>query len=222
MTEQTAKTLRPKLAGTLILTRQSSRGQEVLMGKRSTRHVFMPEQYVFPGGRVDRADHYAPLAGMFEGDDLACMRRVMSERRARAAAAAAIRETAEEVGYLVGSTGKIASRHPNWAPFRRSNIQPDATPLRLIARAITPPGRVRRFDAWFFQADAEIAVADKIERETDELIDIRWVTRSEAETLPLPHVTRFVLGELDRRQSNPANGPRHIRELARRMQVDPL
>jgi len=222
MTSAPNKALRPKLAGTLILTRKSSRGQEILMGKRSTRHVFMPEQYVFPGGRVDRADSYAPLAGMFGGEDFDCMRRVMSERRARAAAAAAIRETAEEVGYLIGSEGKITSRHASWAPFRKSNIQPDATPLRLIARAITPPGRVRRFDAWFFQADAEESVAGKIERETDELIDIRWVTRVEAETLPLPHVTRFVLGELDRRQTSPANGPRHIRELARRMQVDPL
>lgn len=222
MTASKAKTIRPKLAGTLILTRQSARGQEILMGKRSTRHVFMPEQYVFPGGRVDRADSYAPLAGMFDGADLDCMHRVLSERRARAAAAAAIRETAEEVGYLVGSEGKVSSRHRNWAPFRKSNIQPDARPLRVIARAVTPPGRVRRFDAWFFQADAESAVAGRVKRETDELVDIRWVTRAEAETLPLPHVTRFVLGELDRRQSDPANGPRHIRELARRMQIDPL
>lgn len=222
MTAVPEKSLRPKLAGTLILTRQSKRGQEILMGKRSTRHVFMPEQYVFPGGRVDRADSYAPLAGMIKGEDLACMCRVMPERRARAAAAAAIRETAEEAGYLVGCEGKVTSRHPNWAAFRKSSIQPDATPLRLIARAITPPRRVRRFDAWFFQADADEAVAGIIRCETDELTDVRWVTRAEAEALPLPHVTRFVLGELDRRQADPEKRPRHIRELARRMQIDPL
>lgn len=222
MTAKSGLSLRPKLAGTLILTRQSKRGREILMGKRSTRHVFMPEQYVFPGGRVDRADSYAPLAGMMEGEDLACMCRVMSERRARAAAAAAIRETAEEAGYLVGCEGRITSRHPNWTVFRKSSLQPDARPLRLIARAITPPRRVRRFDAWFFHADADEAVAGIVKRESDELTDVRWVTREEAEALPLPHVTRFVLGELDRRLQQPASRPRHIRELARRMQIDPL
>ncbi|WP_420432089.1 NUDIX domain-containing protein [Hyphobacterium sp.] len=216
------RALRPKLAGTLILTRQSRRGREVLMGKRSSKHAFMPERYVFPGGRVDRADHYAPLAGMLRGEDAECLMRVLGERRARATAAAALRETAEEAGLLVGRPGQITSRHPNWSPFRAAGLQPDASQLQLIARAITPPGRVRRFDAWFFHADADACKTHSISYETEELLDIRWVTAKEAETLPLPHVTRFVLGELERRLSDPGARPRHIRELARRMQIDPL
>jgi 8-oxo-dGTP pyrophosphatase MutT (NUDIX family) len=214
--------LRPKLAGTLILTRPSTRGTEILMGKRSPKHAFMPEQYVFPGGRVDRADHYAPLAGMIAGEDLSCMQRVLSERASCAAAAAAIRETAEEVGYLVGRAGPVNSRHPNWQPFREAGIQPDAGGLSLIARAITPPGRVRRFDAWFFHADADKAVATRVRHNADELHDVRWVTRDEAEKLPIPHITRFVLGELERRLRDSNARPRHIRELARRMKIDPL
>lgn len=192
------------------------------MGKRSAKHAFMPEQYVFPGGRVDRADHYAPLAAMITGDDFSCMRRALTERAARAAAAAAIRETAEEVGYLIGRSGDVNSRHPNWQAFRKAGIQPDAGNLSLIARAITPPGRVRRFDAWFFHAEAENAVAAKVQHDTDELRDIRWVTREDAEKLPIPHITRFVLGELERRLENSDARPRHIRELARRMKIDPL
>jgi 8-oxo-dGTP pyrophosphatase MutT (NUDIX family) len=214
--------IRPRLAGTLILTRQRERGLEILMGKRSSRHAFMPERYVFPGGRVDRADHYAPLAGMLDGRDLDCMCRVLPERKARAAAAAAIRETAEEAGYLVGQAGTITSRHANWRPFREAGIQPDASGLSLIARAITPPGRVRRFDAWFFHADADTSIASRVQHETDELLDLRWVTNAEAQDLALPHVTRFVLGELQRRLSHPESQPRHIREMARRMQIDPL
>ncbi|GJL97197.1 MAG: NUDIX hydrolase [Hyphobacterium sp.] len=222
MTPPRLPALRPKLAGTLILTRPSKRGAEILMGKRSAKHAFMPEQYVFPGGRVDRADHYAPLAGMIVGDDLSSMRRALSDRAAHAAAAAAIRETAEEVGYLVGRAGTVKSRHANWHPFREAGIQPDASGLTLIARAITPPGRVRRFDAWFFHADAESTIAAKVQHNGDELHDVRWVTRDEAEKLPIPHITRFVLGELERRLNNPDARPRHIRELARRMKIDPL
>lgn len=222
MSDQKPRALRPKLAGTLILTRQTRRGREILMGKRSSKHAFMPERYVFPGGRVDRADHYAPLAGMLRGDDADCIMRVLGERRAKAAAAAAIRETAEEAGYLVGRPGKLNARHANWRPFRKGEVRPDATSLQLIARAITPPGRVRRFDAWFFHADADEAIAGEVRLKNDELLDIRWVTAEEAETLPLPHITRFVLGELDRRLADPELRPRHFRELARRMRIDPL
>lgn len=222
MSETRPKALRPKLAGTLILTRQTRRGREILMGRRSSRHAFMPEQYVFPGGRVDRADHYAPLAGMLKGDDARCMTRILGERRARAAAAAAIRETAEEAGYLVGQPGKLAAKHANWRPFRQGEVLPDASALQLIARAITPPGRVRRFDAWFFHADADEAIAGEVRLRTEELLDIRWVTAEDAEKLPLPHITRFVMGELERRLADPDIRPRHFRELARRMRVDPL
>jgi 8-oxo-dGTP pyrophosphatase MutT (NUDIX family) len=222
VSKEPIRALRPKLAGTLILTRQTKRGREVLMGRRSSKHAFMPERYVFPGGRVDRADHYAPLAGMVKGEDEACLKRVLGERRARAAAAAALRETAEEAGLIVGRPGPVASRHPNWSPFRSAGLQPDASDLQLIARAITPPGRVRRFDAWFFHADADACRPQRVAHETDELLDIRWVTAEEAQDLALPQVTRFVLGELDRRLTDPAARPRHIREMARRMRIDPL
>lgn len=222
MSSERKPALRPKLAGTLILTRESNRGREILMGKRSQRHAFMPDRYVFPGGRVDKADHYAPLAGSVSPDDLACMGRAISEKRAHAAAAAAIRETAEEAGLLIGRSGRVQSRHANWKPFRKAGVQPDASALKLIARAITPPGRVRRFDAWFFQADAEEAVVAEFYQPNDELLDLRWVTREEAEALALPQITRFVLSELERRLQDPTAPPRHVRELARRMQVDPL
>ena len=76
-----AKALRPRLAASLILTRGSRQTTEVLMGRRSARHVFMPNKYVFPGGRVDRADLTAPLAKDLPSDILTVMSRVMPERR---------------------------------------------------------------------------------------------------------------------------------------------
>jgi len=52
---------RPKDAATLILVRPGKTGVEVLMGKRSGRHSFMPDKYVFPGGRVDPSDGRVPV-----------------------------------------------------------------------------------------------------------------------------------------------------------------
>ncbi len=49
--------IRPKDAATIILVRRQRRKLYVLMGMRHSRHAFMPDRYVFPGGRVDRADH---------------------------------------------------------------------------------------------------------------------------------------------------------------------
>jgi hypothetical protein len=40
-------------AATLILVRGR---REVMMGQRSKGHVFMPDKWVFPGGRVDPQD----------------------------------------------------------------------------------------------------------------------------------------------------------------------
>ena len=49
-------TLTPHDAGTLILVRQGSGGPQVLMGQRHRDLAFMPNKFVFPGGRVSRAD----------------------------------------------------------------------------------------------------------------------------------------------------------------------
>lgn len=214
--------LRPKLAGSLIVTRPAGDSVEILMGRRSARHAFMPDRYVFPGGRADRADAYVPFAADLPRPVLERMSSTLSERRARAVAAAAVRETAEETGYLLASPGEIRTRHAAWSPFRQHGLAPDLSPLRLIARAITPPGRVRRFDAWFFHTEADRLSEQRVEITDPELEDVCWVPFAETGDLPLPHVTRFVLAELERQLKDPAAGPRHIRELARKVRIDPL
>ncbi|MCW5723864.1 MAG: NUDIX domain-containing protein [Maricaulaceae bacterium] len=214
--------IRPRLAASLILTRKRRSETEVLLGRRSAGHVFMPDRYVFPGGRVDRADAYAPLAADLAGDVLDCMTRTMPERRARAAAAAAIRETAEETGLLLARPCPARSRHPAWRAFVERGLAPDPSPLRLVARAITPPGRVRRFDAWFFHADEAALLPERVENDNPELEDVRWIALGETAALPLPIITRFVLGELERLQADPDARPRHIREIARKMRLEPL
>lgn len=188
--------LRPKLAASLILTRTQSNGtKEVLLGRRSGHHVFMPKKYVFPGGRVDRIDTYAPLARELSRETSDLMGRALSAPRARAVAAAALRETAEETGLLIAQPGAIRSAHPAWAPFRDAGVQPTAEPLRLMTRAITPPGRKRRFDAWFFHVDVDHLYGQQDPVSNGELEDLKWVDLDEARHLDIPHITHFVLEE---------------------------
>lgn len=215
-------TLRPKLAGSLLLTRGHGAELEVLMGRRSSAHAFMPQRYVFPGGRVDRGDHFAPFARDLDARSLRTMENVLPERRARAIAVAAVRETAEETGYLIASKGRFRSRHAAWTPFRDAGAQPDLSGLSLIARAITPPGRVRRFDAWFFHADFSSVMCETKPCGREELEDVRWVDLQAARKLELPNVTHFVLGELERHLAEPEAPTRHIRELARKVRLDTL
>ncbi|WBQ09432.1 NUDIX domain-containing protein [Hyphomonadaceae bacterium ML37] len=193
---------RPRLAASLILTRKRANGDvELLLGRRSGGHVFMPQKYVFPGGRVDRTDGYAPLAGEPREEVRAVLTRVMSERRARAAAAAALRETAEETGLLLAQPGAIVRPRPAWQAFASAGVRPDAAALDLVARAITPPGRTRRFDAWFFQADADRIHGDSRLVSNGELEDLRWVALDAARHLDIPIITRFVLSELEARMA---------------------
>lgn len=53
----TAPTARP--AATLLLLRDAPGGAEVLMTRRSPAASYLPGAFVFPGGRVDAADHEA-------------------------------------------------------------------------------------------------------------------------------------------------------------------
>src|ERR1700748_2049555 len=96
---------RPKNAATLILVDRSSAVPKVLVGKRHDKVVFMPGKFVFPGGRVDKADNRvavaAPMTKELEQNLLKGSPKI-SAGRARALANAAIREACEETGLCLG------------------------------------------------------------------------------------------------------------------------
>ncbi len=75
----------------------------------------------------------------------------------------------------------------------------------MLARAITPPGRPRRFDTRFFMADAAaLANMDApVKPETDELLTPHWVSIEEAQQLDLPWITGQILGRLGSALENP-------------------
>ncbi len=191
---------RPKDAATLMLVRRDGPQPRVLMGKRSGRHAFMPEKYVFPGGRVDRADGRARALTELDHDCEARLRKA-SRRLPRALALTAIRETFEETGLIVGKPAEISGPYPEgWEPFYRQGAAPCLKGMSFFGRAVTPPYRPRRFDARFFYGFAEdLLIDERPPVDGAELSDLQWVTLEDAMALDLPSVTRFMLGEMAER-----------------------
>jgi 8-oxo-dGTP pyrophosphatase MutT (NUDIX family) len=199
--------MRPRDAATLILVRD---GREVLLGKRSSHHIFMPERYVFPGGRVDPGDARVARPFSLRRAVQAKLERTCSAPRASALAMAAVRETFEETGLVVGRPADepLRTRSRHWRPFFATGHAPALDRLDYVARAITPPGRVRRFDARFFLVDARHAQGEL--RGNGELEDLAWVPLVEVERLPLASITRLVLQLLQHRLARSA--PEEIAE----------
>ncbi|MCR9124064.1 MAG: NUDIX hydrolase [Phyllobacteriaceae bacterium] len=150
--------LRPRNAASLLLADMSDGTPAFLMGERSGGHVFMAHNRVFPGGRVEKADSQADVPPVVPDQDMAWLRDELgadaSDSRATAFAACALREAAEETGLVLDDKALL-------------------TPLRYMARAITPPGQVRRYDTRFF-----LAVVDRnqvrFEGTDGELSAIGW------------------------------------------------
>jgi 8-oxo-dGTP pyrophosphatase MutT (NUDIX family) len=201
---QTHPNLRPKDAATLILLDNASDPAKVLLGRRHAAHAFLPGKFVFPGGRIERADYLAPTANPLHPH---VERRLMqgvqrpSAARARALAAAAIREAFEETGLLIGQRRSGMTANGPWHAFAQAGVMPDLSCLHYVARAITPPGRPRRFDTRFFTADARM-IAHRIEGvvgSDTELVELVWMPIAQARELDMPTVTKVMLIELEAR-----------------------
>jgi 8-oxo-dGTP pyrophosphatase MutT (NUDIX family) len=170
--------VRPRDAATLVLLREGTAGLEVLMGRRVAAHRFMPNMYVFPGGRIDPADAKAPVLRDLAPDVAARL-----GRQARAIGVAAIRETHEETGLVLGR--EVDGR-----------VEADLSGLDVLARAITPPDSPIRFHARFLVARAEGATGTL--GGSGELVELGFRPLDEALRLPLADITEFILQDLAR------------------------
>ena len=185
-------------AATLILVRGKGEDAAVLMGQRGHAAAFLPSKFVFPGGAVEAGDAavalHRPLPAL-------CAARLAlpGGPPSQALAAAAIRELFEETGLALGVPALWQGPVPEgWAAFAGRGLCPDAAGLQLVFRAITPPGRPRRFDARFFLADAA-GVAGDIDDFTaalGELSHLHWIALGEVRRLDLPFITEVVLAEV--------------------------
>ena len=200
-------------AATVIVLRDRLTRPRVLMGQRGAQAAFMPNKFVFPGGAVDEADSLIPL--------MRPLPRICSNRLAQGAsrdlvhalAVAAIRELWEETGQVIGTKAAWPADIPeDWQRFASTGHLPCADALQYVFRAITPPGRPRRFDARFFLLDADALVSDldDFSDACDELSHLQWIAVDEVRHFDLPFITEVVLAEVAARATSndpPASVP---------------
>ena len=198
------RAVRPRNAATLIIVRRDRSKPQVLMGKRHSGHDFMPNLWVFPGGRIDRSDFRAPFATDLKPDVAAKFEAHIPMTRGRALALAAIRETYEEAGLLLAKPVPPRPVAGPWREFLGHGAAPDLEALQIVARAVTPAMLAKRFDTWFLMAEAEHLISLDRQPDCGELEEIAWVDFDEAIALPLPSVTRTVIGEAIQRLEDPS------------------
>ena len=204
--------LRPRDAATLVIVDRAGPARRILMGRRRPDQVFLPDTFVFPGGRVETADRAFARRHALPPRETQCLKIAMrgraSDVRARALALAAVRETFEETGFIVGEPGfgEGTSQTGGWADFLGHGYRPHLEGLAFFARAVTPPGRPRRYDTRFFLADAS-EIAHRADRVDGELLDIDWYTVETTRNLKLPSITRHVIEDI----AALLNRPRGIR-----------
>jgi 8-oxo-dGTP pyrophosphatase MutT (NUDIX family) len=197
--------VKPKAAASLILLDTTDPVPRVLMGRRNASLRFMPGKFVFPGGRVEAADATIAAAdGLSE--PIAARLALRNHRDApspRALALAAIRETFEETGLLIGTTaGESADDAPDvWRSFLRLGYRPCIGHLTFLARAVTPPHLPRRFDTRFFTADAASVSrrVDGVAHADAELVELAWLPIAAAQKLDVGNITGAILREVAQR-----------------------
>jgi 8-oxo-dGTP pyrophosphatase MutT (NUDIX family) len=189
----------PVDAASLVILRGRGRTAEVLMGRRRPRAAFLPNVYVFPGGRLDRGDAQAPPNVALRPEVEKKLRRRCRGSPALALALAALRETFEETGLLLcGAPGAqppgAGFDSPFWRAYGAAGLTPDPGRLDYIVRAITPPGSPRRYNTRFFITRGDDARGALLG--DGELLDLRWVRMADVDrTLDVVDVTSFVLKE---------------------------
>ena len=203
MNDATEVPIRP--ASSVVLARDTdsgiSAGIELFMLERTSAAVFAGGMHVFPGGRVDEADHDPEYQQFAVGPDLA--------QRAQVAAVgenalgfwiAAIRECFEEAGFLLAydAEGRMLELADEVTVARfvahRAALNDGTLTMLQMCRMeqlklaidhlhyyhtwITPPGRPRRFNTRFFLASVP-ATQEGI-HDNMETVSSHWITPADA------------------------------------------
>lgn len=177
------------------------------MGQRGANAAFMPNKFVFPGGAVDPGDAHVPMRAHVSDLCLSRLREDCAADMSHGLQVAAIRELWEETGLALGQPAAWPDTPAeDWKAFADRGLMPSADHMQFVFRAITPPGRPRRFDARFFLVDAgQIAGdLDDFSAASEELSHLHWVPLAEARALDLPFITEVVLAEIEARAADPA------------------
>ena len=198
-TEGRARVVRPRDAASLILLRGEGRTLEVLAGRRPLDVKFMPGVYVFPGGAIDPPDR---IAWSIESRTEA-----LGAKLARSARAA-LRETWEEAGILVGRAGGASPHEPAARPIEQAYLGRGLVAamdvLTYVGRAITPSHSFRRFNTRFFLCDGTNVFGEPAA--SDELEDVGWHPIGGEALASFRDVTRFMLARAIALRQGTASG----------------
>lgn len=165
----------PRESATVLLLRDEAEGLEVFMVRRHLNSDFVGGAYVFPGGGLDPADLEPDVLARLAGvGDAEAARLGLATDRARAHWVAAIRETFEEAGVLLGGPGglpvsmRTAAELAHWGDRRAALLDGRLGWAALLAEDdltlaggrvgywshwVTPEGTPKRFSTRFFVAE---------------------------------------------------------------------
>jgi 8-oxo-dGTP pyrophosphatase MutT (NUDIX family) len=199
LVKASAAVVRPRDAASLILLRGEGSRLEVLAGRRPLNVKFMPGVYVFPGGAIDPPDR---IAWSVETGTEA-----LGPKLTRAARAA-LRETWEEAGVLIGRPGGRPAAQPARAPIEQAYLEGGLMAamdvLTYVGRAITPSHSFRRFNTRFFLGDGNNVHGEPAA--SDELEDVGWHPVGHEAFASFRDVTRFMLARAIALRQGTASG----------------
>ena len=173
--EEEATAVKPRHAASLIVLRQPQSGPQMLMGMRGSRHKFMPNRLVFPGGAVDPDDLYTEVATKLRPDTRRHLEKSADTALAHGLGVAASRELEEETNLSFGAPAALDGLH-------------------FLCRLVTPPDNAFRFNARFLVIDADLVTGNLAG--SGELEELRFFDMEEALALDLAVPTRQVLQRL--------------------------
>jgi 8-oxo-dGTP pyrophosphatase MutT (NUDIX family) len=191
--------VRPRDAASLILLRGEGSALEVLAGCRPLNVKFMPGVYVFPGGAIDPPDR---IAWSIEAGT-----ETLGPKLARSARAA-LRETWEEAGVLIGRPSGPPPASPARAAIEQAYLERGLVAamdlLTYVGRAITPSHSFRRFNTRFFLGDGNDVHGEPVASE--ELEDVGWHPVGHEAFASFRDVTRFMLARAIALRQGSASG----------------
>ena len=167
----------------------------------------MSGKFVFPGGRLDYIDQRINVPTELAPPVMERLKKEVSVKvshaKLKGLALAAIRETFEETGLVVGrpTSARVNTSHSSWRDYFGHAVLPPLEEMDFIARAITPPYRTRRFDTRFFMVHGDTLHSDpsQVSSASGELLDLHWLTLDEARQTDLhqSHMLRRDCGKSD-------------------------
>jgi 8-oxo-dGTP pyrophosphatase MutT (NUDIX family) len=201
----------PRAAATVVLLRDGPGGPEAYLQRRPLGMGFAGGLWVFPGGRVDQADHDPAVDASWAGPPPAAWaeRLGLEVGEARGHLVAACRETLEEAGLLLAtpSPGPAALAEARAALLAGSagfaallaglGVRLDTGRLRYWAWWLTPEAEPRRYDTRFFLAGLPAGAA--VTAHLAEAERERWLPPADGaadQRLPMLPPTRYTLRDL--------------------------